>query len=190
MHLVYQWPGSYVQMNSSSPVQVSFFQKYSGCSCILSFALLPSCQLGTQVLFFLLSFQQPRFCCLDIFRFLPGITGTQMDHNIGFFSAFTRNQSRLCDLCRWWANHHVVFCQIPDSSCLFAWWYSNTPFLVCIIKTSFMHHRGEGIRQKGLLWSQKHSTARNNDGKGYGSEGKEHRCSSGITVLTLGVTKR
>lgn len=111
--------------------------------------------LSTGHSLFLLFFQQPIFCCLDIFPFLPGVTGTQMDHNTGFSSAFTRNQSRLCDLCRWWANHHVVFCQILDSSCLFAWWYSNTPFLVCIIKASFMR----GICQKGLLWSQKHLTA-------------------------------
>lgn len=31
---------------------------------------------------------------------LPGVTGSQMHHNIGFSSAFHRNQSRLCDLCR------------------------------------------------------------------------------------------
>lgn len=85
--------------------------------------------------------------------FLPTVTGTQMDHNIGFSSAFPRNQSRLCDLCSWRANHHVVFCQIPDSSCLFAWWYSNAPFLVCITTASFMHQQGEGIYQRGLLWN-------------------------------------
>lgn len=105
------------------------------------------------------SFQKPVFCCQDIFPFLPSVTGTQMDHNVGFSSAFPRNKSRLYDLCSWRANHHVVFCQIPDSSCLFAWWYSNTLFLVCIITASFMHQQQEGICQKGLLWSPKHLTA-------------------------------
>lgn len=131
-------------------------------------------------LFFFYFFQQPIFCCLDIFPFLPSVTGTQMGHNIGFSSPFTRNQSRLCDLCRWWANHHVVFCQIPDSSCLFAWWYSNTPFLVCIVKASFIHHRGEGICQKGLLWSQKHSTASEIMGKEI--EVRAKRASAGVRL--------
>lgn len=147
----------------------------------LIFCFVTILSTDIQVLFFFFSFfQQPIFCCLDIFPFLPSVTGTQMGHNIGFSSPFTRNQSRLCDLCRWWANHHVVFCQIPDSSCLFAWWYSNTPFLVCIVKASFIHHRGEGICQKGLLWSQKHSTASEIMGKEI--EVRAKRASAGVRL--------
>lgn len=49
-----------------------------------------------------------------------------------------------------------------------------------------MHHWGQGICQKGLLWSQKHSTA---------SEIMENEMEVGAKgasagVLTLGVTKR
>lgn len=53
-----------------------------------------------------------------------------------------------------------------------------------------MHNRGEGICQKGLLWSQKHSAACEMMGEKNGCEGKESKCRSGVTLLTLGVTKR
>lgn len=99
------------------------------------------------------SFQKPIFCCQDVCLSFSSY------HNIGFSSAFPRNQSRLCDLCSWWANHHVVFCQIPDSSCLFTWWYSNTPFLVCIKTASKCISRERGFVKNGLLWSQKHLAA-------------------------------
>lgn len=135
------------------------------------------------------SFQKPIFCCQGIFPFLPSVTGTQMDHNIGFSSAFLRNQSRLCDLCSWQANHHVVFCQIADSSCLFAWWYSNTPFLVCIISASFMHQQGGGYLWKRIALVTETSNCLWNDGEGNGSASKE-KCTSGVTVLTLGVSKK
>lgn len=111
-------------------------------------------------------------------------------HNIGFSSAFPRNQSRLCDLCSWWANHHVVFCQIPDSSCLFTWWYSNTPFLVCIKTASFMHQQGEGFCQKRVTLVTETSSCLWNGGEGNGSAGEGKKCRTGVTVLALGVSKK
>lgn len=130
------------------------------------------------------SFQKPIFCCQDVCLSFSSY------HNIGFSSAFPRNQSRLCDLCSWWANHHVVFCQIPDSSCLFTWWYSNTPFLVFIKTASFMHQQGEGICQKRVTLVTETSNCLWNGGEGNGSAGEGKKCRSGVTVLTLGVSKK
>jgi len=52
-----------------------------------------------------------------------------------------------------------------------------------------MHQQGECICQKGLLWSQKHLTACGMMVKD-GSASEENKGGSGVTMLTLGVSKK